>query len=72
MAKTHITPAYLSQVDAAAYLGVSVRYFRDVVTVEPVYLPSSKGRPLMRFSRADLDAWVTSLRDPKSRKAVAV
>lgn len=56
------TPAYLSQVEAARYLGVSVRWFRDNVTVEavPVGLPRPGKRPLLRYRTADLDAWVAS------------
>jgi hypothetical protein len=43
---------------AAAYLGVSVRYFRDNVHVEPVPVgPVKPGvRPLLRYLREDLDA----------------
>jgi hypothetical protein len=46
----------LSQVEAAKYLGVSVRWFRDHVHVEPVPYPSSGDRPLLRYMREDLDA----------------
>ena len=68
------TPAYLSQVDAAAYLGVSVRWFRDHVDV--VAVPVGKvvpgKRPLLRYRTVDLDAWVASCasyRQPSRRSA---
>lgn len=56
------TAAYLTQVAAAAYLGVSVRWFRDNVTVlaVPVGKPRPGKRPLLRYRTADLDAWVAS------------
>lgn len=73
MPKPDIAPAYFSQVDAAAYLGVSPRYFRDNVDVTPVPFPGGNGsRPLERYSRADLDAWAERWRNPKARRAVAV
>jgi hypothetical protein len=46
----------LSQQEAARYLGVSVRWFRDHVHVEPVPYPSRGDRPLLRYMREDLDA----------------
>ena len=49
-----------SQVEAAKYLGVSTRWFRDHVNIEPVpFGPvSSDKRPLMRYLREDLDALI--------------
>jgi hypothetical protein len=72
MKKADILPAYMSQADAATYLGVSPRYFRDHVDVEPVPFPGGGERPLERYARADLDAWAERWRDPKARRAVAV
>jgi len=63
-----IVPAYMSQVQAALYLGVSVRYFREHVTVEPVPFPGSGKKPLERYRRKDLDEWAERWRDPKARK----
>jgi hypothetical protein len=67
-AKTGILPAYMSQVQAAAYLGVSTRYFRDHVDVDPVPFPGGGDRPLERYARVDLDAWAERWRSPKSRR----
>jgi hypothetical protein len=55
-----VRPAFLRQHEAAAYLGVSVRWFRDNVDVAPVTLGRTKpGRkPLLRYAVTDLDAWV--------------
>lgn len=67
-----MTPAYLSQKDAAAYLGVSVRYFRDHVDVRPKELPGRGDRPLLRWAVADLDAWVVRVSSPRSRVGTMV
>lgn len=66
--------AYLTQVGAAAYLGVSVRWFRDNVTVEavPVGRPRPGKRPVMRYRATDLDAWVArcaSYRQPSRSRS---
>lgn len=47
-----------SQKDAAHYLGLSVRYFRDHVHVEPIPVgdTSADKRPLLRYTRESLDA----------------
>lgn len=47
-----------SQKEAARYLGVSVRYFRKNVHVEPVPVgPVTPGvRPLLRYLKEELDA----------------
>jgi hypothetical protein len=68
MKTSKVTPAYMSQVDSARYLGVSVRYFRDHVGVKPVPFPGGGKKPLERYARADLDAWAERWRDPKARK----
>jgi hypothetical protein len=62
---------YLTQVQAAAYLGVSVRWFRDNVDVQPVPmgLPRPGKRPLLRYRRVDLDAWVERCRTHKLPRA---
>lgn len=54
------TQALYSQVDAARYLGVSVRWFRDNVHVEPIPVGpvSADRRPLLRYRREDLDQLV--------------
>lgn len=64
---TIVNPAYLSQRAAAAYLGVSTRYFRDHVAVRPKELPGSGNRPVLRWAVADLVAWVEHVSNPKSR-----
>lgn len=62
-----MTKAYLNQLEAAEYLGVSVRYFRDFVDVRPKELPGRGKRPVLRWCAADLDGWVTRVSDPKAR-----
>jgi hypothetical protein len=64
-------PQYMSQVQAAAYLGVSVRWFRDNVDVQPVPFgrPRPGKKPLLRYRRNDLDAWVERCRTYKLPKA---
>jgi hypothetical protein len=58
---------YLRQKAAAAYLGVSVRYFRYHVDVRPLELPGRGRRPVLVWRPADLDTWVERVSDPKSR-----
>lgn len=52
----------LSQVEASRYLGVSVRWFREHVNIEPVpfgpVLPDR--RPLMRYLKEDLDSLISA------------
>lgn len=57
-----------SQVEAARYLGVSVRWFRAHVHVEPIPVGPllSDRRPLLRYLREELDA---VLNEWKSRRA---
>lgn len=66
---TVIAPAYFTQAEAAMYLGVSPRYFRDHVHVSPVPFPGGgeKQRPAFRYARTDLDAWAEQWRSPKAR-----
>jgi hypothetical protein len=47
-----------TQRSAAQYLGVSVRYFRDHIHVEPVPVGEVRPgvKPLLRYLREDLDA----------------
>lgn len=63
-----VVPAYMNQADAAAYLGVSVRYFRDNVHITPIPFPGSGTKPVDRYSRVDLDGWAERWRNPKARK----
>lgn len=60
---------YFKQIDAAEYLGVSVRYFQQHVDVTPIPFPGRTARPLEMYARADLDAWAERWRDPKARKS---
>jgi hypothetical protein len=69
MPKPTTEPAYFSQVAAAQYLGVSVRYFQLHVDVTPLPFPGRGTRPLERYRRADLDAWAEKWADPKARRA---
>lgn len=50
----------LSQTDAAKYLGVSVRWFRDHAEIEPIpFGPiAAHKRPLMRYLKEDLDTLI--------------
>lgn len=57
---------YFNQADAAAYLGVSVRYFREHVDVEPEPWPGRGTSPHFMYPRAKLDAWALSFRARKS------
>ena len=63
-------PGYLRQKEAARYLGISVRYFRDHVQARPFELPGRGTRRVLVWRPADLDAWVTRVCDPKSRRQV--
>ena len=60
----------LRQPEAAEYLGVSVRYLRQRTDVPVILLPGhgDKGRPLLRYRRRDLDAWIETVNNPRSRK----
>jgi hypothetical protein len=60
---------YYRQIEAARYLGVSPRYFRDHVDVTPIPFPGGATRPLEMYAKADLDAWAERWRDPKARKS---
>lgn len=59
---------YLRQRAAAEYLGVSVRYFQQHVTVMPKELPGRGKKPVLVYQVAELDAWVARVSDPKSRQ----
>lgn len=61
----------LTQKEAARYLGVSVRYLQQRAEVRRTLLPGHgpTRRPLIRYRRADLDAWVQAVNDPKRRIA---
>jgi hypothetical protein len=58
----------LRQKAAAAYLGVSVRYFRAHVDVAPKTLPGSGHKPLLVWSTRELDEWVERVSNPKARQ----
>lgn len=60
MTPTTVQPRGLSQRDAARYLGVSTRWFRDHVDVEakPVGHPEPGKKPLLRYRIEELDAWM--------------
>lgn len=60
------TPApvavYLTQREAAQYLRVSIAYIRNS-DCPKVLLPSGRGRrPLVRYLKTDLDAWMQTWR----------
>ncbi len=63
-----MTPGYLRQKPAAAYLGMKERWFRDNCPVPPKTLPGNGTKPVLVWRVAELDAWVESCADPKSRK----
>jgi hypothetical protein len=64
--------ALLRQKDAAAYLGVSVRYLRARKDIKTTTIPSVEGtRPLLRYRVADLDAWVNHYNTVQKHKRVA-
>jgi hypothetical protein len=62
-----VQPAYLEQRAAAAYLSVSIRYFRDFVNVRPRELPGYGRKPVLRWAVADLDAWMARVSETKNR-----
>ncbi len=57
----------LRQKAAAEYLGVSVRYFREHVDVEPKQLPGRGKRPLLVWSAKELDEWVDRMNPTTKR-----
>jgi len=67
---TPVVSRYLKRPDAAAYLGVSVKYFRRHVDVRPKELPGRGAKPLLMWAVADLDAWVERVSSPKSRSGI--
>jgi hypothetical protein len=67
MSAPAIAPAYLRRQHAASYLGVSLRYFRRHVHVRPKEFPGRGKRPLLMWAVVDLDRWVESVSNPKSR-----
>lgn len=62
-------PGYFNQIDAAEYLGVSVRYFQQHVDVKPIPFPGGGDRTVDRYARTDLDAWAEKWRKPSARKS---
>lgn len=55
-------PAYLTQREAAQYLRVSASYIRSS-DCPKVLLPPTRGRrPLVRYLKTDLDAWMRNWR----------
>lgn len=64
-----IVPAYMNQVSACRYLGVSKSYFIQFVDVTPIPFPGSGSRPVERYARVDLDAWAEKWRSPKARRS---
>lgn len=66
-----IVVGWLRQKDAARYLGISVRYFRDHVDVRPRELPGRGRKRVLIYKPADLDAWVERVSDPKNRQKKA-
>jgi hypothetical protein len=64
---TAIAPAYLNRADAAAYIGVSTRYFRRHVSVRPKELPGRGKRKVLVYAVRDLDAWVERVSSTNSR-----
>jgi hypothetical protein len=61
-------PAAMTQKQAASYCGISVRLFRDTCPVRPVEMPGTGERPVLRYLRVHLDAWLASLGSTKARK----
>lgn len=57
-----LQPRGLTQREAAAYMGVSVRWFRDHVHVEarPVGRAVPGKRPVLRYRLEELNAWMDS------------
>jgi hypothetical protein len=69
-----IEPRGLSQKNAAAYLGVSPRWFRDNVHVNarPVGETRPGRKPVLRYRREELDAWMdhcATYRMPRAKTA---
>ena len=60
MAAQSILPRGMTQKAAAEYLGVSVAWFRANVHVEakPVSAPRPGEKPVLRYRREELDAWM--------------
>jgi hypothetical protein len=67
--RTTVARAALNQTDAAAYVGVSVRHFRDHCPVRAVELPGRGSRVVLRWRIADLDAWLASLAPKATRRS---
>lgn len=63
-------PHAMKQKQAAAYLGMAVSTFREAVDVAPVpvTLPRPGRPPILRYRRADLDAWVERCANHRLRK----
>lgn len=59
---------YLRLKEAAAYLGVSERYFYQHVDARPFELPGRGKRRVLVWRPADLDAWVERVSSTKSRR----
>jgi hypothetical protein len=55
----HVWPEYLKRWQAAAYLSMSETTFGEEVDVAPipVTIPRPGKKPVLRYRRADLDAW---------------
>lgn len=66
----HVWPEYLKRWQAAAYLSMSETTFGESVDVRPkaVTLPRPGKRPVLRYHRADLDAWVVKCATYRLRK----
>lgn len=62
-----LAPAYLRLKQAAAYLGVSARYFYRHVDARPLELPGRGKRRVLVWRVADLDAWVERVGTPRRR-----
>lgn len=61
---------YLTQKEAAAYLRVSVAYLRASSCRKVLFEGhGAKGRPMVRYRRADLDEWAARRLDPQLRSA---
>jgi hypothetical protein len=66
----HVWPEYLKRWQAAAYLSMSETKFGEEVDVEPkpVTLPKPGKTPVLRYRRADLDAWALKCATYRLRK----
>lgn len=72
----HVVTAFLTVEEAAAYLGLSVRTVLRAYRGEGAYrahpLPGYKpSRKVLRFTVADIDAWVRSSAAPRVPEAYA-